>query len=261
MDFLFYLFVFLSGLCLGSFLNSWIWRMRDNTRITNGRSVCVYCRRQLGWYENIPLLGYIFLGGRCFTCRKKIPLHYTVVEFGTALTLVIIFHYHVNNLGGKDLFSEWHVLRDVFFLTILIITFVYDYLYGEVLIRMTAMGILIGFLVNLIPLHHSASSMLIGMALAAGFFLLQYLVSRGRWIGGGDIWIGAMIGVWLGWPQVLVALFLAYILGAITGIILLILKKKEMSSTLPFGIFLSVATFITIYFGDAIARWYLDLLK
>ena len=215
----------------------------------------------MGWFENIPLLSYVFLRRQCLTCHKKIPLHYTIVEFGTALALVVIFHHHVNDLGGRDLFSEWHVLRDVFFLTILLVTLIYDYLYGEVLIRMTAMGIIIGFLVNLIPLHHSAFSMLIGMVVAAGFFLLQYLVSRGRWIGGGGIWIGAMIGVWLGWPQVLVALFLAYILGAFTGIILLVLKKKEMSSTLPFGIFLSVATFITIYFGDAIVQWYLYLLK
>jgi prepilin signal peptidase PulO-like enzyme (type II secretory pathway) len=188
-------------------------------------------------------------------------LHYTMVELGTALILIWIFHYHVNNLGGRDLFSEWHVLRDVFFLTILIVIFVYDYLYGEVLIRMVVMGILIGFLVNWLPLHSSGPSMLIGMIVAAGFFLLQYLISRGRWIGGGDVWIGAMMGVWLGWPNVLIALFLSYIFGAIVGAVLLLTKKKKMESTVPFGVFLSVATFLTIYYGDPLIHWYLQLLK
>lgn len=261
LDFLFYLFVFVTGLCLGSFLNSWMWRTRDNTRITNGRSICIHCRRQLRWWENIPLFSYIFLGGRCRTCHKKIPLHYTVVELGTALALVVIFHYHVNSLGGQDLFSEWHVLRDVFFLTILIITFVYDYLYEEVLIRMTTAGILIGFLINLLTLHYSGFSMFLGMFVAAGFFLLQYLISRGRWIGGGDIWIGAMMGVWLGWPLVLVALFLAYIFGAAVSVVLLLVKKKKMGAQLPFGVFLSVATFFTIYYGTDVLSWYLNLLK
>lgn len=261
LDFLFYLFVFLTGLCLGSFLNSWMWRTRDNTRITNGRSICIHCRRQLSWWENIPLFSFMFLGGRCFTCHKKIPLHYAMVELGAALALIAIFHYHVNNLGSKDLFSEWHVLRDVLFLTILIVVFVYDYLYEEVLVRMVVMGALIGFLINLFALHYSGFSMLLGMVLAAGFFLLQYLISRGRWIGGGDIWIGAMMGLWLGWQRVLVALFLAYILGAITGVILLLFKKKRFGSTLPFGIFLAVGTFVSIYYGNDLIQWYVQMLK
>jgi prepilin signal peptidase PulO-like enzyme (type II secretory pathway) len=214
----------------------------------------------LSW-ENIPLFSYLFLGGKCRTCHKKIPLHYTMVELCTALALLLIFNYHVNSLGNKDLFSEWHVLRDVFFLTILIVTFVYDYLYEEVLVRMTVMGIVIGFLINLFALHYSGWSMLLGMIIAAGFFLLQYLISRGRWIGGGDIWIGAMMGVWLGWQRVLVALFLAYILGAIVGVILLLTKKKHLGSALPFGVFLAVATFITIYYGNPILQWYLQMLR
>ena len=98
LDFLFYLFVFLTGLCLGSFLNSWMWRTRDNTKITNGRSVCIHCRRQLLSWENIPLFSYLFLGGKCRTCHKKIPLHYTMVELCTALALLLIFNYHVNSL-------------------------------------------------------------------------------------------------------------------------------------------------------------------
>ena len=246
LDILFFIFIFIIGLCLGSFINSWMWRIRDNCRITNGRSVCIHCRRQLSWYENIPLLSYLFLGGRCGSCHKKIPIFYAVTEAMLAILLVLIFIYHVNLLGRQQLYSEWHVSRDVFFLTILAITFMYDYLYGEVLVRMIFMGIVIGFGINYIPLHYSGYSLLIGVAAGAGFFLLQYLVSRGRWIGGGDIWIGAMMGAWLGWPQVLLAIFLAYMLGAGAAVILLISGRKKIGSAVPFGVFLTTATLFTL---------------
>lgn len=261
LDIIFFVFIFAIGLCLGSFINSWMWRIRDNCRITNGRSVCVHCRRQLRWYENIPLFSYLFLGGRCRTCHKKIPVFYTLVEWAVAVLLVLIFIYHVNHLGQRQLYSEWHVLRDVFFLAILAITFMYDYLYGEVLIRMIFWGILIGLGINYFPLHYSGVSLWIGMAVGAGFFLLQYLISRGRWIGGGDIWIGAMMGAWLGWPQVLLAIFLAYVMGAGAAVILLVSGRKKIGSAVPFGVFLTTATLFTLYFGNTVIQWYLNLLK
>jgi len=261
LDILFYIVIFFTGLSLGSFLNSWIWRARDNTRVISGRSICIHCRRQLLWYENIPLLSYVFLGGRCRTCHEKIPLFYFFIELSTAIALLLISSYHINSLAPASLYSEWHILRDVFFLSILVIIFVYDYLYWEVIIGLTFFSLVVGFLINYFPLHHSLSSLLIGLLVGTGFFLLQYLLSRGRWIGGGDIWLGAMIGVWLGWPQILAALLLAYLLGAATAIFLIIIKKKRMGSVLPLGVFLAVATFITLRYGEGMIQWYLNLLK
>jgi prepilin signal peptidase PulO-like enzyme (type II secretory pathway) len=143
------------GLILGSFLNSWIWRTRENIKVlAASRSMCVYCRRQLGWRENIPLLSFMILDGKCKTCRRPISWRYPLVELFTALVLVLIAWYHVRFLPA---FEVWRWLRDVFFVTFLIIVFVYDFLYQEVLLRIVWPGALIGFCINYFVLGYSAS--------------------------------------------------------------------------------------------------------
>ena len=98
------------------------------------------------------------------------------------------------------------------------------------------------------------------MFIAGGFFLLQFVISKGKWIGGGDIRLGLFMGASLGFPEILIALFLAYILGSFIGIFLIIIGKKKMSSKLPFGTFLAPATLITLFCGDKILEWYLSHL-
>jgi len=254
-----YFFIFVCGLILGSFLNSWIWRTRENIRVISSGSfsICVNCRRTLKWYEKFPVLSYLFLYGKCRTCKKNIPWHYTAVELATAVLLVMVAVSFMNDVH----FSEWNFLRDIFFLTFLIIVFVYDALYREVLSRIVWSGAIIGFLINYFYLGHSFNSLVLGALVGGGFFLLQYVVSNGRWIGGGDVRLGFMIGIWLGWPNVLVALFLAYILGALVSAGLLILKKKKWASEIPFGTFLAVGTFVALYYAHDIIVWYLGLLR
>jgi prepilin signal peptidase PulO-like enzyme (type II secretory pathway) len=106
----------------------------------------------------------------------------------------------------------------------------------------------------------NVSSMLLGAIIAAGFFLLQFVASKGKWIGGGDIRLGVLMGVILGWKLTIIALFMAYVLGAIVGIILLILAKKKRDSQIAFGTFLSVATLVCMFWGNAILSWYLGFL-
>ena len=102
--------------------------------------------------------------------------------------------------------------------------------------------------------------LLISVIIGAGFFLLQFVISKGRWIGGGDIRLGLLMGVALGWPDILVALFIAYLAGAIIGIGLILIGKKKWGSEIPFGIFLSAATLVTLFFGNFILDWYLNML-
>jgi prepilin signal peptidase PulO-like enzyme (type II secretory pathway) len=99
------------------------------------------------------------------------------------------------------------------------------------------------------------------MAVGGGFFLLQYLVSRGKWIGGGDVRFGVMMGVLLGWPNILVALFIAYVLGAVVAVPLLIFKKKKMKSEVPFGAFLAIGTAAAMFWGSWIVNWYVGMIK
>ena len=102
--------------------------------------------------------------------------------------------------------------------------------------------------------------MLLGILVGAGFFLLQYLISKGKWIGGGDVLLGVLMGVILGWPNILVALMLAYILGATVGVFLLLSKKKNLQDQLAFGTFLSVVTLLVMLWGDKIVGWYLKFI-
>lgn len=259
LSFFAYIIIFVFGLILGSFLNSWIWRTRENIKVVSRESfsICVSCRRKLRWYEKFPVISYFFLKGECRTCKKSIPWHYTLVEFLSGLLLVFVAYIFLQKVS----FSEWHFFRDVFFLTILIVVFVYDALYKEVLLRVVWPGFFIGFLINFYFLNYSFESLAIGSALGGGFFLLQYLVSKGRWIGGGDVRLGFMMGIWLGWPNILVALFLSYIFGAIISVGLLLFKKKEMTSEIPFGTFLAIGTFFSLYFATDLINWYLGLLR
>jgi len=252
-----YAFVFVCGLLLGSFLNSWIWRTRENIRVVGKAfSMCVHCHRTLKWYEKFPLLSYLFLRGKCRTCKRPIPAQYFWVELMSAVLLTLVAYYYINTVS----FSEWQLLRDVFFLTFLIVIFVYDALYGLILSRIVWPGAMIGFVVNVCYLNYSPMNLILGGIVGGGFFAAQYLASRGRWIGGGDVRLGIMMGVWLGWPLVLVAILLAYVSGAICGVGLLLSKKASRTTAIPFGIFLAVATFFTLYHGQTVLNWYLSLM-
>jgi len=219
--------------------------------------MCPYCRRQLAWYENIPVLSCLVLRGRCRTCKNPIPKHFIFVELGTALIFVLVAWETLNSVS---IVPPVIFFRDIIFSILLIVIFIYDWLYQEILSEVILAGTLAGFGFN-IYLGHSLMGMLIGAVVAGGFFWLQYVVSKGRWIGGGDVRMGVMMGIWLGWPAVLLALFLSYISGAIVGLSLISAGKKQPSSAIPFGTYLSLGTFAVILYGQQIMGWYMNLLR
>ena len=226
--------------------------------MSRGRSICPSCRRQLKWYENIPVLGCLFLHGKCRTCKKIIPKHFVFVELSTAILLVLTAWYHLNIMNNFDSLL-FH--RDIFFVGVLLVVFIYDYLYKIILSELVWLGVVFGIVFNVSLNYVPINQMLIGAMITGGFFYLQYVLSKGKWIGGGDVRLGIMMGIWLGWPNVLVALMFAYITGAIVGIALLLLKKKDMGSQIAFGTFLSLGTFVALLNAREIINWYLALLR
>lgn len=256
-EILIYIFIFILGLAFGSFLNSWIWRHQEGKRFPHHRSVCVHCERKLKWWENIPLFSYVLLGGRCLTCGGKIPWHYPLGEFFVAVLLTAAFWFEVN-YGGTTL---WFFGRSVFFLAILKVIFVTDALYGVIPTKVVYMGAIVGFIINYFFLGVPPLSMLWGALAGFGFFFLQYVISRGRWIGGGDVRMGVLMGVWLGWPVVLVAIFSAYILGMLYSVLHLARRTKTLKSSVPFGAFLAVGTAFAVYAGPVIVSWYAKFLN
>jgi prepilin signal peptidase PulO-like enzyme (type II secretory pathway) len=251
-----YAFIFVLGLLLGSYLNSWMWRIHEKKYRFGGRSMCIHCSRILNWYENIPLFSYIFLRGKCRTCKGLIPKSYFLVEFFTGFIFLLVVIYSVS-IGN----SAIHTFRDLFFSALLIVIFVYDAKYQIILPEVVVLGSIVGLFLNIKYLALDPYNLVFGAIICSGFFLLQFLVSGGKWIGGGDVYLGVMLGLWLGLKLVLVALFISYILGAIIGVVLMILRKKEMSSTIVFGTFLSLGTFISLLWGSQILHWYFGLMR
>ena len=209
-------------------------------------------------YDNIPILSFIFLRGKCRHCKTGISLQYPIVEFITGLLFVIIFFVN-HQLPVTNYQLSISLFRDLFITSVLIIIFVQDLKWYIVLDKIILPATLVAFLINLF-LGLSFRSLLLAMFIAGGFFLLQFVISKGKWIGGGDIRLGLFMGASLGFPEILIALFLAYILGSFIGIFLIIIGKKKMSSKLPFGTFLAPATLITLFCGDKILEWYLSHL-
>ncbi len=253
---------FFLGLLLGSFCAALIYRLRADISIAKGRSVCPQCGVQLKWYHNIPLGSFIFLHGKCASCKKSISWRYPLIELFFGLLVGFVFWFHQSALTANPLF-----FRDVVIVCVLAFIFLYDLLYQEIWDFSTwyVAGVLFVFhivlsFVSPTSVTPSIDSMLIGSVVAGGFFAAQFFISRGRWIGQGDIGLGVLMGVLLGWEKTLAALFFAYIIGALVGVILLLTKRKSVGSEIAFGTFLSVATVVMLFYGDMLIDWYLLLI-
>ena len=253
-----YFIIFVIGLCIGSFIDCLVWRLNRKKTIL-GRSICPQCKKKIAWYDNIPLISFIILRGRCRHCKKKISFQYPLVELATGILFVIVW-LRLNNTSDFVLQTSYLLLlRDLIFISILIVIFIYDLRWYLILDIITVPAMALALVLNFF-LGFNCLNLLIAAAIGGGFFLLQYVVSRGKWIGGGDIRLGVLMGLMLGYPQIIVALMLAYILGSIVGIMLLAAKKKQWSSQIPFGAFLSAATVVVLLWGEKILDWYLGII-
>lgn len=242
--------VVLLGLAVGSFLNAVIYRLHVGVSFVKGRSYCPLCKHDLGFWDLIPVASFVFLKGKCRYCGKKISWQYPLVEIGTTLVFVALYA----GFGLGEVFFVY-LVYSIF----LILLFVYDLRYYLILDKVSVPALVIALPLSYFVLKISIASLLIGMLIGGGFFLLQFVVSRGRWIGGGDIRLGVLMGAMLGYQQLLVALFGAYVIGSVVGTALIISKRKKWKSAVPFGTFLSVGAILAFFFGQAIIDLYKDL--
>ncbi|MFA4999940.1 MAG: prepilin peptidase [Patescibacteria group bacterium] len=248
------IFVFIFGLIIGSFLNCLLWRLHENETIA-GRSYCPKCRQAIAWYDNIPVLSFIALGGRCRHCRKKISWQYPLVELITAFLFLLSFRSVFNQPQFSLLLA-----RDWILISTLIIIFVYDFRWQLVPMNLvwplTAVIFILNFLLGV-----SWISLLIFAASGAAFFLIQYFLTKKRGIGEGDIWLGLFLGA--AYPsagQLLLILILAYGVGALSALILLAGRKKGWKSRIALGPFLALGAIIALIWGERLITWYLGLV-
>lgn len=249
-------FVFLFGLIIGSFLNCLIWRLHKQESLL-GRSYCPKCKRQIAWYDNLPVLSFILLGGKCRKCGEGISWQYPAVELTAGILFAVAFllSYELR-VTSYELIVK--LSRDWFLISVMIVIFVYDLRWYMILDVVTLPASLIMLLANLI-LGFSLWNLLISGIIGGGFFLVQFLISQGKWIGGGDIRLGLLMGLALGWPGVIVAIIISYFAGSIIGVSMILAGKKQWGSEVPLGVFLAVGAIVTLFWQTQILNWYVNL--
>ena len=219
--------IFVFGAAVGSFISAAAYRMhRQETMFS--RSHCPRCGRTLSFFDLLPILSFLCLRGKCRRCKSSIDLEYFLTEAVSGSIFVFSFFYRWINSGDGESFS-WIILRDWTFLSGLAFLFIYDFKYQTLPDKVTLPLIVAMAVINFF-LKENFVNILFGIVIGAGFFLTQYLISRGKWVGDGDIRMGALLGAALGWPNIALAIFLAYIIGASVSVCLLFTKKKQMKS-------------------------------
>ena len=243
-------------------MNVLIYRLPRQEQFVRGSSVCPDCKNKLKSKDLIPLLGFLLLRGKCRYCQKKISWQYPTIEFVTGVLFVFIAYYHQINLDFGDIMF-WRNLIIVAGLVVVFMTDLKHFLLFDVV---TWFLIFIAVLSNLVlsvlggNWVSSLGTFLIAGVVGALFFWLQHALSRGTWVGQGDIYLGLLMGLLLGLPNLIVAIFFAYIVGALVSVVLLAQKKKQFKSQIPFGVFLTLGTFVAMFWGQQILSWYLGLL-
>ncbi len=257
------IYIFFTGLCFGSFLNVIVFRLPKDLSIIRPPSRCPHCNQQLGLLELFPVLGYVFLRGRCLNCRSGISPRYPIVELFTGLLFVLVY---VN----YDFTLEFFIYLTLLF--ILLAISLIDLEHRIVPNKLVAAGLiaalvfyfpqLASYLVDLPPgfiAERTLFDALTGLLLGGGVMLVIFIVSRGG-MGAGDIKLMALIGLYVGLQGTVIVFLLGFMLGALTGVTFMVLGKLTRKDALPFAPFLSIATLVQILWGQHIWNWYINLL-
>jgi leader peptidase (prepilin peptidase)/N-methyltransferase len=248
------IFVLILGLIIGSFSNVCIYRIPRNESLIRPGSHCPRCNQPVKFYDNIPLVSFIILKGKCRYCKEKISWQYPLVEFLTAILYLLLFLRY-----GLQLVTFVYML---FCSALIIITFI-DLKENIIPDVLSLPFLLLGFLMSFFLKNLSPLNSMLGILVGGGILLLVAILGgflfKKEAMGGGDIKLAAMVGAFLGWQLTFLSLFLSFLLGAIIGIIILI-KNKGQSDPIPFGPFIALGTIIALFFGHSIINWYLSLV-
>jgi leader peptidase (prepilin peptidase)/N-methyltransferase len=264
---LFSVVLFFLGAAIGSFVNVVIYRTLEGEDWVRGRSRCDHCRKKIHWYDNIPLLSYAVLGGKSRCCHKKIPINYPVVEI--IMGVLFVWWYWFGSLFFQLSSMPAQTIQRVFWLVVgvlLLMIFFADLFY--MIIPDVAVGLLLIAVISYRTFLVLTGSMqsydlllaVMGMALTVGLIGGLWLVTRGRGMGLGDVKFAVPMALLVGWPNIVVAVFMSFILGGVVATGLLISGKKAVGQVVPFGPFLVVGTLIALVWGDALLAWYISLL-
>jgi leader peptidase (prepilin peptidase)/N-methyltransferase len=245
--------VIIVGLALGSFANVCIYRIPKKKSILFPSSFCPKCGKGIRFYDNIPILSYLILRGRCRDCGTRIPLQYPLVEFLTAALVTLAYL----RFG-----LSWDFAARGILIIVMILTFFIDLKHRIIPDTLTLPGVALGFLMSFLVSSPSVLNSLLGIAVGGGMFylaaVLGELLFKKESMGGGDIKLAMMLGAFLGWQNILLILLISSFLGSlIGGLALLFSKDVKQTRTIPFGPFLALGAVIAMFLGDSIISAYL----
>jgi leader peptidase (prepilin peptidase) / N-methyltransferase len=243
--------VFLFGLCIGSFLNVCIYRIPESKSIVSPGSMCPGCGNPVKFYDNIPVLSFIVLRGKCRNCNEPISLRYPVVELLTGVFAVSVFLKFGAGMEAPVYF--------LFIATLLVITFI-DIDHRIIPDVISLPGIVLFFIASLAIPAISIKDSVIGILAGGGILFViaeLYLRITGKeGMGGGDVKLLAMIGALIGWQGVLFTIFASSLIGTIIGIMFMLVQGKNLKLAIPFGPFLSIGAVVYVFFGNEFINWY-----
>lgn len=243
--------VFILGLVFGSFLTVCIHRIPRGQSVVSPRSRCPECKTQIRWYQNIPVLSFLLLRGQCGSCQANIPLRYPLIEIVNGLGyLLIVWRFGLT----------WPTLIYAGLFSVFVVVTVIDWDHQIIPDVITLPGIVIGLFCATVLLPTGWVDSLIGLLVGGGVLLVLAWVSPilfgKEGMGGGDIKFMAMVGAFLGWKMVLIALFLGSVSGALIGISLLLFKIMERGQYIPFGPYLAFGSLVAMVWGNDLWQWY-----
>jgi len=259
---MFLLYLFILGAVFGSFINVLVFRIPRGKSL-KGRSVCPYCKKTIIWIDNIPILSYIFLRGRCRKCKKKISLRYPIIELFCGLLFMLVWIIFIISSGIEPLatlntYYGYYLLPILLFIVVITLSiFVIDFIH-QIIPDSLSLSTLAAFLILLtlfdVPGYYQ---LLLVSFLTSIFLLLIHLVTAGRGMGLGDVKLALMLSLLLPFPYQAVLLFAAFLTGAVVGIILILAKKASFGMHIAFGPFLIAGYWIALVFGEYLIKLFL----
>ncbi len=244
------------GLIFGSFVSALSSRYEKPKTMLQERSKCPNCKHQLGFWDLFPILSYVCISGKCRYCKKKISLRYPLIEI---FTLLVFIAPGIITPEIEAYKLVIYLILSILLISIFVIDletmFIPDYLvYTGVFVA------LVWAVLQYTMEGQNIIYLLLGSLIGGGVFSILVLISKEKWMGSGDIGIGLILGLILSFPLIIVNLFLSFIIGGITGAVLLLLKKANRKTEVPLGPFLIFGFYITYFWGQNILDWYLSYI-
>lgn len=252
-DWIFVVIAGMFGASVGSFLNVCIYRIPRKISIVMPPSACPHCGRQLSWYENVPFLAWLILGGRCRTCRARIGVRYLVIEVLTAMLFAAAAWYY-----GPTLLLVSRVLLGCALIVLFAIDLEHQLLPHIITFPVMAAGFALSALAG--RWLDSLLGIVVGYGVLEGIFWIWWWLRKEEALGGGDPPMLGMIGAFLGWRMTVLTMFFGSVAGSIFGVALIAFRRGHMKSLIPFGCFLAIGAAIAATIGPALLDWYVGLM-